>query len=195
MKTKIAVAVLGFTIVSSQAFAATSNQGILREGLLGAIVGAFSAEASGGKAGKGALIGAGTSVIGNALAALLFEPQQQTWGQPSYSQPVTYTQAAPAPQPVYRYQTVQVQQPVQIAQQPVYTYRQPDPVYVQQPSYSYSYVQPQQDYSKKVLRGGLLGAGVGAISAEASGGKAGTGALVGAGSNVIGGALLELLTG
>jgi hypothetical protein len=164
MKTKIAVAVLGFTIVSSQAFAATSNQGILREGLLGAVVGAFSAEASGGKAGKGALIGAGTSVIGNALAALLFEPQQQTWGQPSYSQPV-------------------------------YTYRQPDPVYVQQPSYSYTYVQPQQDYSKKVLRGGLLGAGVGAISAEASGGKAGTGALVGAGSNVIGGALLELLTG
>ena len=57
-----------------------------------------------------------------------------------------------------------------------------------------------QDYSgnddpnKKILKQGLLGAGVGAISAEASGGKAGTGALVGAGTNVIGGALLDTLT-
>src|SRR3989338_1508090 len=52
----------------------------------------------------------------------------------------------------------------------------------------------QEDPNKKILKQGLLGAGVGAISAEASGGKAGTGALVGAGTNVIGGALLDTLT-
>src|SRR3989338_7217392 len=51
-----------------------------------------------------------------------------------------------------------------------------------------------EDPNKKILKQGLLGAGVGAISAEASGGKAGTGALVGAGTNVIGGALLDTLT-
>ena len=50
-----------------------------------------------------------------------------------------------------------------------------------------------EDPNKKILKQGLLGAGVGAISAEASGGKAGTGALVGAGTNVIGGALLDTL--
>ena len=50
-----------------------------------------------------------------------------------------------------------------------------------------------EDPNKKILKSGLLGAGVGAISAEASGGKAGTGALVGAGTNVIGGALLDTL--
>jgi hypothetical protein len=51
-----------------------------------------------------------------------------------------------------------------------------------------------EDPNKKILKQGRLGAGVGAISAEASGGKAGTGALVGAGTNVIGGALLDTLT-
>ena len=51
-----------------------------------------------------------------------------------------------------------------------------------------------EDPNKKILKSGLLGAGVGAISAEASGGKAGTGALVCAGTNVIGGALLDTLT-
>jgi hypothetical protein len=56
-------------------------------------------------------------------------------------------------------------------------------------------VKGQEDPNKKVLKQALLGAGVGAISAEASGGKAGTGALVGAGTNVIGGALLDALTG
>ena len=52
-----------------------------------------------------------------------------------------------------------------------------------------------EDPNKKILKQGLLGAGVGAISAGASGGKAGTGALIGAGTNVIGGALLDSLTG
>ncbi len=59
-----------------------------------------------------------------------------------------------------------------------------------------AYAQPnsQDEYNKKIIKQGLLGAGVGAISAEASGGKAGTGALVGAGTNVLGGALLDMLT-
>jgi len=40
-----------------------------------------------------------------------------------------------------------------------------------------------------------LGAGTGAIASSASGGNAGKGALIGAGTNVIGGALLDTLTG
>jgi hypothetical protein len=52
----------------------------------------------------------------------------------------------------------------------------------------------EDDSSQTILKRGLLGAGVGAISAGASGGKAGQGALIGAGTNVIGGALLDSLT-
>ena len=73
--------------------------------------------------------------------------------------------------------------------------------YYREPSGSYSrpvYTQvqppPQEDYNKKVIKQGLLGAATGAIAAETSGGKAGTGALVGAGTNVLGGALLDALT-
>ncbi|MEI8345549.1 MAG: hypothetical protein WCG06_05700, partial [Candidatus Omnitrophota bacterium] len=51
-----------------------------------------------------------------------------------------------------------------------------------------------EDPNKKIIKQGLLGAGVGAISAGASGGNAGTGALIGAGTNVVGGALLDTLT-
>ena len=50
-----------------------------------------------------------------------------------------------------------------------------------------------EDPNKKIIKNGLLGAGVGAISAGASGGSAGKGALIGAGTNVIGGALLDSL--
>jgi len=53
----------------------------------------------------------------------------------------------------------------------------------------------QEDPNKKIIKSGLLGAGVGAISASASGGSAGKGALIGAGTNIIGGALLDSLTG
>ncbi len=53
----------------------------------------------------------------------------------------------------------------------------------------------QEDPNKKIIKNGLLGAGVGAISASASGGSAGKGALIGAGTNVIGGALLDSLMG
>ncbi len=77
-----------------------SNRSILRNGLLGAGTGAIAASASGGKAGKGALIGAGTNVIGGALLDTLMPSQPQP--QP---QQVQYVQAPPpqyAPAPVYQ---------------------------------------------------------------------------------------------
>jgi len=49
--------------------------------------------------------------------------------------------------------------------------------------------------SGDILKDALLGAATGAVSSEASGGKAGKGALVGAGVNVIGGALFDAFTG
>ena len=52
-----------------------------------------------------------------------------------------------------------------------------------------------QDTAKKIIKNGLVGAGVGAVSAAASGGKAGKGALIGAGTSVVGGAVVDLLTG
>lgn len=48
--------------------------------------------------------------------------------------------------------------------------------------------------TKNVLKQGLLGAGTGAIASGASGGNAGTGALIGAGTGAIGGALLDAIT-
>lgn len=160
------------------------NKKILKSGLLGAGVGAISAEASGGKAGTGALVGAGTNVIGGALLDTLTSSPQ-----PAQQQPV-YVQQAPVyqqQQPVYQQQSY----PVQVQQTQYRT--EPQPVYVQQPVY---YQQPpQEDPNKKIIKSGLLGAGVGAISASASGGKAGKGALIGAGTNVIGGALLDTLMG
>lgn len=156
------------------------NKKILKQGLLGAGVGAISAEASGGKAGTGALVGAGTNVIGGALLDTLTTPSQ------------------PRPQQ----QVVYAQQPVQYVQQPAYpvqtqgSYRTVDqqPVYVQQQPVYYA-PPPAEDPNKKILKQGLLGAGTGAIAASASGGKAGKGALIGAGTNVIGGALLDTLMG
>ena len=168
------VSVLAFTGPASQAQGQDysgnedPNKKILKQGLLGAGVGAISAEASGGKAGTGALVGAGTNVIGGALLDTLTTPSQ------------------PAPQQV---QYVQQPQSYPVQTQGT-TYRQ-EPVYVQQPVY---YSQPpQENANQKIIKQGLLGAGVGAISASASGGKAGKGALIGAGTNVIGGALLDTL--
>lgn len=175
--------VLGLSFISSQAFADdTQLKYLLQNGLLGAGVGAISAEASGGKAGKGALIGAGTNIIGTALFGFLTQPSSAS--QPVYAQPQSYYAAQPVyQQPVY-------QQPVYqpVVQQVV----QPDPVYYVQ-SAPPSYTSYQEDPTKKILKQGLLGAGVGAISADVSGGKAGTGALVGAGTNVIGSALFDFL--
>ena len=95
---------------------------------------------------------------------------------PTQSRPVYHNRSQYSSQPVY---TQSYQQPVyQSSSQPVYTQSQP----------------PQEDYNKKIIKQGLLGAATGAIAAEASGGKAGTGALVGAGTNIIGGALLDYIT-
>jgi hypothetical protein len=43
---------------------------------MGAATGAISSEVSGGKAGTGALVGAGTNIIGTALFDLMFTPSQ-----------------------------------------------------------------------------------------------------------------------
>lgn len=69
--------------------------------------------------------------------------------------------------------------------QPIYTQSAPAPVYA---------ASSQDEYNKKIIKQGLLGAAMGALAAEASGGKAGTGALIGAGTNIIGGALFDVLT-
>ena len=157
-----------------------SSRNILKQGILGAGTGAIASSASGGNAGKGALIGAGTNVIGGALLDTLFsggsssQPRQQ---QVAYAQQPQYVQQAPQYAQSYPSQQGYVEtQPVYVRQAPVY-----------QP--------PQEDPNKKILKQGLLGAGTGAIASSASGGNAGKGALIGAGTNVIGGALLDTLTG
>lgn len=108
---KLGAVILGFGLVTSSAYASESGAVlILREALLGAGTGAIAAEASGGKPGKGALIGAGTNVIGSALLSLLTEssgkshyaPSHQSryqshptyYSQPVYNQPVYYTQSS-----------------------------------------------------------------------------------------------------
>ncbi len=172
-------------LLTGKAFAEEESLRIIREGLLGAGVGAISSYASGGEGGKGALIGAGTQVIGNALLGLL------TGSSTRYSQPNTYSQPTPTPTPAPQ------PRPVQVQTQTVYVYRQ-EPVYIPQPQpqpvYYYNYA-PQEDPNRRIIKQGLLGAGVGAISSYASGGKGGRGALIGAGTNVIGGSLLEILLG
>lgn len=67
-------------------------------------------------------------------------------------------------------------------------------VYSSQPVYAQSQASSQDEYNRKVIKQGLVGAATGAIAAEASGGKAGKGALIGAGTNVIGSALLDAIT-
>jgi len=151
------------------------NKKILKQGLLGAGVGAISAGASDGDAGKGALIGAGTNIIGGALLDTLTTPSQPQ--QPAYY--------APAPQQ----QGYAQQPPAYQQQQGYYADPTPRPVYYQQAP-----PPPRRDGTQKILKQGLLGAGVGAISAGASDGDAGKGALIGAGANIIGGALLDMLT-
>ncbi len=161
------------------------NKKIIKSGLLGAGVGAISSSASGGDAGKGALIGAGTNVIGGALLDSLTGSSQ-----PAQQQQPVYVQQAP----VYAQQQTYSQNSYPVQTQGTYQRVDQQPVYVQQQPVYYS--QPQQeDPNKKIIKSGLLGAGVGAISASASGGSAGKGALIGAGTNVIGGALLDSLMG
>ncbi|MFH0764118.1 MAG: glycine zipper family protein [Candidatus Omnitrophota bacterium] len=69
-----------------------------------------------------------------------------------------------------------------------------DYYYDDQPEDYYYEEPPQESGTQKVLKQGLLGAGTGAIASGASGGNAGTGALIGAGTGVIGGALLDAIT-
>lgn len=77
-------------------FAASDSRGVLKEGLLGAATGAVAAGASGGKAGKGALIGAGVNVVGGALLDTVTEPsgQQQQQVQQVQQVPVQSVGAA-----------------------------------------------------------------------------------------------------
>ena len=132
-----------------------STRNVLKQGLLGAGTGAIAAGASGGNAGQGALIGAGTGVIGGALLDAITAP------------PRSSRRAAPA---------------------------QDDYYYDDQTGQEYYEEPPQESGTQKVLKQGLLGAGTGAIAAGASGGNAGQGALIGAGTGVIGGALLDAIT-
>lgn len=134
-----------------------SSRTILKQGLVGAGSGALAAGMSGGKAGQGALIGAGTSIIGSVLLDSLTGPS------PSSSR----RRAAPPPQDDYYY-----------TEEPEEYYEAP----------------PQEAGSTKILKQGLVGAGTGALASGMSGGNAGQGAIIGAGTNVIGNALLDTLT-
>ena len=70
-----------------------TGQKILKQGVLGAATGAIASSASGGKAGKGALIGAGTNVIGGAiLDTVMGSGQQQAPQAPVYQQQGQYPQ-------------------------------------------------------------------------------------------------------
>ena len=51
------------------------------------------------------------------------------------------------------------------------------------------------DAASNLLKQGLLGAATGAVASEVSGGKAGKGALVGAGVNIVGGMLFDAMSG
>jgi len=157
--------VLTLSFLTSLAYGQDDDgtRNVLKQGLLGAGVGAISASASGGKAGQGALIGAGTNVIGSALLDSITGPSQ--------SSRRTYRRSAPPPEEDDYYYADEPQDEYYVEEEP-----------------------PQQSGSSQVLKQGLLGAGVGAISAGASGGDAGKGALIGAGTNVIGNALLDTIT-
>ena len=58
-------------------------QKLLKEGLLGAAVGGIAASASDGDAGKGALIGAGTNIAGQAIMGALSGPSSQQTTAPA----------------------------------------------------------------------------------------------------------------
>ena len=70
---------------------------------------------------------------------------------------------------------------------------QDDYYYADQPQ-GYYEEPPQESTSQKVLKQGLVGAGTGALASGMSGGNAGQGALIGAGTSIIGSALLDTLT-
>ena len=152
-------AITFFTVIAYCQNDDDSTRNVLKNGLLGAGTGAIASGASGGNAGQGALIGAGTNVIGGALLDAVTQPSQP---------PRRVYQQAPTPGNQY------------------YPDNSGEDYYYEEP--------PQESGTQKVLKNGLLGAGTGAIAAGASGGNAGKGALIGAGTNVIGGSLLDAIT-
>ena len=133
-----------------------NTRNVLKQGLLGAGVGAISSSASGGNAGQGALIGAGTGVIGSALLDAITGPSSSS-----------SSRRAPPPDDYY---------------------------YADSPQDYYYEEPPQESGTSKVLKQGLVGAGTGALASGMSGGDAGKGALIGAGTAVIGNALLDAIT-
>ncbi len=96
----VIIAALIFQI-SMPCFAETRRRSksgdILKDTILGAGIGAISAEASGGKAGKGALVGAGANVFTNLLFdSMAGEPEPEPQPQPTY-----YYQVQPQQQQTY----------------------------------------------------------------------------------------------
>ena len=150
---KVLVLIFGFVFLAGTALFAYAEDDpttkIIKSGLLGAGTGAVAAGMSGGKAGKGALIGAGTSVIGSVLLDAI------TGGGSRRR----------------RYEEDEYEPYDDLDEY----YEEPDP-------------------NAEVIKGGLVGAGTGAIAAGVSGGNAGQGALIGAGTTVIGNALLDSIT-
>lgn len=73
----LASALIGL-IVAPAMTAEDATKKILKQGLVGAATGAVASEVSGGKAGKGALVGAGTSIIGGALVDVIMPDQAPT---------------------------------------------------------------------------------------------------------------------
>jgi len=147
-------------VISGQAYGQDddSTRNILKQGLLGAGTGAIASGASGGNAGQGALIGAGTNVIGGALLDAITGPSSSS----------SSSRRSSAPRGYYDEQG---------------NYYEEEEVSA-----------PQQSGTSQVLKQGLLGAGTGAIASSMSGGDAGKGALIGAGTNIIGGALLDAIS-
>jgi hypothetical protein len=84
----------------------SSTSNIIKQGLLGAGTGAIAAGASGGKAGQGALIGAGTGILGSALLDAMSQPSQ-----PRRVYRRAPRQQAPSQQYQGQYQQQQYQQP------------------------------------------------------------------------------------
>lgn len=113
MKRLICVAmVLGFIVMLVMPVSAEEDgtRKVLKQGIVGAATGAIVAKESDGKAGKGALIGAGTTVIGGALLDVVM-PEQKT------TTTTTTTQQYPQQQPVYAPQP-QYSQPAQVVYAP-----------------------------------------------------------------------------
>lgn len=161
-----AVSTTALFIISIAITAYSDEEGtrnVLKQGLLGAGTGAIASGVSGGNAGTGALVGAGTGVIGGALLDAITTPSAS-------SSPAR--RSAPP-------------------QQSQYYDDQDNPDNGQE---YYEEAPPQESTGSKVIKQGLLGAGVGAISSGVSGGNAGKGALIGAGAGAIGGVLLDMMT-